>query len=160
MAGSGGEGQDTGINMAQNIYDQPAFFQTYSRLSRSISGLDGAAEWPVLRAMLPDMRGLRAINLGCGFGWFFRWGGEQGTARVLGLDLSENMLARARSVTMPSITYEKADLERIRLPEGSFDLAYSSLAFHYINNIAGLFAAVHRAVVPGGRFVFSIEHPI
>jgi len=31
---------------------------------------------------------------------------------------------------------------------------------HYVNDLASLFAAVHRAVVPGGRFVFSIEHPI
>jgi SAM-dependent methyltransferase len=146
--------------MAQNIYDQREFFRNYSRLSRSVSGLDGAAEWPALRAMLPDMRGLRVIDLGCGFGWFCRWAREQGAARVLGLDLSENMLARARSLPMPGITYEKADLEGIKLPEGGFDLTYSSLAFHYIGDIGGLFAAVHRAVVPGGRFVFSMEHPI
>jgi len=146
--------------MTQNIYDHPVFFQNYSQLGRSVAGLDGAAEWPALRAMLPDMRGLRVVDLGCGFGWFCRWAREQGAARVLGLDVSEKMLARARSAPMTGVTYERVDLERLSLPGGSFDLAYSSLAFHYVDNIAGLFAAVHRAVVPGGRFVFSIEHPI
>jgi SAM-dependent methyltransferase len=146
--------------MTQNIYDQPGFFQGYSRLERSIAGLDGAAEWPALRAMLPDMRGLRVVDLGCGFGWFCRWAREQGAARVLGLDISDKMLARAQSAPMPGIAYEKADLERLSLAEGHFDLAYSSLAFHYVEDIAGLFATVHRALVPGGHFVFSIEHPI
>jgi SAM-dependent methyltransferase len=146
--------------MTQNIYDRDDFFRGYSRLGRSIAGLDGAPEWPALRAMLPDVRGLRVVDLGCGFGWFCRWAREYGAARVLGLDISGNMLARARSAPMAGVAYEKVDLERLDLPADSFDLAYSSLAFHYVENIAGLFAAVHRALVPGGHFVFSIEHPV
>src|SRR5579859_4498647 len=98
--------------MTQNVYDNPEFFAGYSNLGRSIHGLDGAAEWPVLRGMLPDMRGLRVVDLGCGFGWFCRWAREQGAANVLGLDVSENMLARARSDTADTtIVYERADLE-------------------------------------------------
>ena len=42
--------------MAQNIYDNEAFFAGYSRLPRSIEGLDGAPEWPALRALLPELR--------------------------------------------------------------------------------------------------------
>jgi len=34
--------------MAQNIYDNPAFFEGYARLPRSVQGLDGAPEWPAL----------------------------------------------------------------------------------------------------------------
>jgi SAM-dependent methyltransferase len=147
--------------MAQNIYDEPGFFAGYSQLGRSVEGLDGAAEWPALRAMLPEMPGLRVVDLGCGFGWFCRWAAEQGAASVLGLDLSERMLARAReSAAGPAIAYERADLERLELPEGAFDLAYSSLALHYVEDAARLFATVHRALVPGGHFVFSTEHPI
>src|SRR5205823_8921369 len=56
--------------MTQNIYDNPEFFEGYSRLGRSVEGLEGAAEWPALRALLPDLRGLRVVDLGCGFGWF------------------------------------------------------------------------------------------
>ena len=54
--------------MTQNIYDNPEFFEGYSRLGRSVEGLAGAAEWPSLRAMLPDVRGLRVVDLGCGYG--------------------------------------------------------------------------------------------
>lgn len=147
--------------MTQNIYDNKEFFDGYSRLGRSIEGLDGAAEWPALRSLLPDMDGLKVLDLGCGFGWFCRWAREQGAARVLGVDVSERMLARARADNPDDvITYARADLERLDLAEASFDLAYSSLALHYIENLGGLLAAVHRALLPGGRLIFSVEHPI
>ena len=32
--------------MAQNIYDNPAFFEGYGQLGRPVEGLAGAAEWP------------------------------------------------------------------------------------------------------------------
>ena len=147
--------------MTQNIYDDPAFFEGYSRLERSTSGLDGAAEWPSVRALLPAMDGRKVVDLGCGYGWFCRWAREQGAAEVLGLDVSEAMLARAGEMTAdPMIRYARADLEKLDLPERAFDLAYSSLALHYIENLAGVMTAVHHALVPGGSFVFSVEHPI
>ncbi|MBN9280031.1 MAG: methyltransferase domain-containing protein [Hyphomicrobium sp.] len=147
--------------MAQNIYDDPEFFAGYSRLPRSVGGLPSAPEWPRLQAMLPDVRGLRIVDLGCGFGWFCRWARENGAADVLGIDLSENMLARARAATPDdAITYQQHDLATVALPKGRFDLAYSSLAIHYLEDVARLFAEVHAALIPGGHFVFSTEHPI
>ena len=59
--------------MTQNIYDDSGFFEGYSQLPRSVHGLAAAPEWPALRAHLPDMKGLRVLDLGCGFGWFCRW---------------------------------------------------------------------------------------
>lgn len=147
--------------MAQNIYDDPAFFEGYSRLRRSQEGLDGAPEWPSMQALLPAMRGLRMVDLGCGFGWACRWAAAEGAESVLGLDISERMLARARRATPPAnIEYRIADLESLALPAGSFEVAYSSLAFHYVVDLAGAFAMVARALVGGGRFVFSVEHPV
>jgi SAM-dependent methyltransferase len=147
--------------MTQNIYDNPDFFEGYSQLSRSVKGLAGAPEWPALRTLLPDLHGLRVVDLGCGFGWFCRWARENGAAHVLGLDVSENMLARARAMTSDhAITYAQADLEQLDLPEASFDIAFSSLTLHYIKDLARLLAKVHRALVPGGRLIASMEHPI
>lgn len=147
--------------MTQNIYDDEQFFEGYSRLPRSVEGLDGAPEWPALRARLPDLRGVDVLDLGCGFGWFCRWARQHGAAHVLGVDVSEKMLARARATTEdPAITYSRADLERLQLPAASFDLVYSSLVLHYIEALDRLMATVHRSLVHGGRLVFSVEHPI
>ena len=147
--------------MTQNIYDNPAFFAAYAELARSREGLDGAAEWPALRALLPDLSSLAIADLGCGYGWFCRWACAQGAGHVLGLDISERMLERARAMTADeAIAYRRADLERLDLPEGAFALIYSSLALHYVVDLAGLLGAAHRALVPGGRLVFSVEHPI
>ena len=147
--------------MTQNIYDDDGFFAGYSQLPRSLDGLDAAPEWPSLRALLPALAGLRILDLGCGFGWFCRWAREQGAAHVRGIDVSEKMLARARATTPDAaIAYERADMEMLRLPEAAFDLVYSSLALHYIAGLDVLVAQIHGALVPGGRLVFSVEHPI
>ena len=147
--------------MTQNIYDNDEFFAGYSGLRRSVEGLEGAPEWPALRALLPDLKGRSVVDLGCGFGWFCRWARQQGAARVLGIDVSEKMLARARATDPDdAITYARVDMEVLALPAASFDLAYSSLALHYIVGLDRLVATVHRALVPGGRFVFSAEHPL
>ena len=147
--------------MTQNIYDDDEFFAGYSRLRRSVEGLDGAPEWPALRALLPDLRGLKVLDLGCGFGWFCRWARRQGAAHVLGIDISEKMLARGRAATGdPAITYVRADLEQLELPAESFDVVYSSLALHYVKNLSGLMLQIYRSLVQDGDLVFSVEHPI
>ena len=147
--------------MTQNIYDDLEFFHAYSQLGRSVGGLDAAPEWPALKAMLPPMKGLKVVDLGCGYGWFSRWASDQGAASVLGLDVSEKMLERARQTTSgATVRYERVDLEHLDLPPAQFDLAYSSLALHYIKDLPRLFATIHAALKPGSRFVFSIEHPI
>src|SRR5262245_24281400 len=144
--------------MTQNIYDNPEFFAGYSKLGRSVEGLDGAAEWPSIRALLPDLQGARVVDLGCGFGWFCRWAREQGAAQVLGLDVSDNMLTRARADTADTaVAYDRADLERLELPPAAFDVVYSSLALHYVAQLERLFAQIAQALVPGGSFVFSVE---
>jgi SAM-dependent methyltransferase len=101
------------------------------------------------------------LDLGCGFGWFCRWAREHGAARVLGVDVSERMLARATAETHdPAIAYVRADLERLEVPAAAFDLAYSSLALHYVVDLGGLLARVHAALAPGGALVFSVDDPL
>lgn len=147
--------------MAQNIYDNPDFFNGYSQLPRQLYGLAGAPEWPAIRALLPPLTNKRVVDLGCGFGWVARWMRQQGAATVVGIDLSSRMIDRARTDTAdPAITYHVADLEALDLPEDSFDLAYSALAFHYIADFRRLLGGIHRSLRPGGDLVFTIEHPI
>ena len=71
------------------------------------------------------------------------------------------MLKRAIEMTSDdAIVYRKFDLEQIELPEAGFDLVFSSLVLHYVENLGRVFRSVFRALVPGGWLIFSTEHPI
>ena len=92
--------------MKENNYDNPEFFSQYRRFPRSVEGLSAAGEWHALQKLFPDFSGKRVLDLGCGYGWHCRYAARQGAARVLGLDLSEKMLDRARQMTQePNIHY-------------------------------------------------------
>ena len=135
--------------MARNMYDRPDFFAGYSRIPMQVHGLDGAPEWPIVRAMMPDLRGAHVLDLGCGFGWFARWARESGAASVLAHHHSEKMIARAKVMTRnDAVAYQIADLESVDLAEAAFGLAYSSLAFHYLEDFGRLVRAVHAALRP------------
>ncbi len=147
--------------MSQNIYDDAEFFEAYGRLRRSVDGLDGAPEWPALRALLPDVGGCSVLDLGSGFGWFCRWAAANGAERVVGLELSTRMLEAAADLEGDAgsgVEYRRADLASDEWPAGfetaSFDVVFSSLTLHYLPDVDRLVADVARLVRPGGRFVF------
>ena len=147
--------------MAQNIYDDDSFFAGYSQLPRSAEGLDAAAEWPWMRALLPPMDGAHVVDLGCGFGYFCRWAVQEGAAAAHGIDLSQNMLRAAAEATDDErVTYERQDLDALELPTAAYGLAYSSLTMHYLTQLDMFLAEVVASLVPGGTFVCSVEHPL
>lgn len=118
--------------MKQNKYDDASFFDRYSQMARSVEGLEGAGEWPALRSLLPNLAGKCVLDLGCGFGWHCRYVCEQGARAVIGVDLSEKMLARAMAeANDPNIEYKRCAIEDGMFEIGQFDLVLSSLAFHY-----------------------------
>jgi len=154
-------GAGTVMSMAQNIYDDPDFFRGYSGLPRSAEGLSAAAEWPWMQALLPPLDGARVVDLGCGFGYFCRWAVSHGAIAVHGIDLSQNMLGAAAAATDDArITYERQDLDALTLPLAAYELAYSSLTMHYLTQLDQFLATVAAALVPGGAFVCSVEHPL
>lgn len=85
--------------MKENKYDDELFFKKYSEMDRSKKGLEGAGEWSTLEKLLPDFNQKRVLDLGCGYGWHCIYAAEHGAERVVGLDLSEKMLAVAKQKT-------------------------------------------------------------
>ena len=143
------------------LYDNPTFFEKYSRMYRSQQGLAGAGEWPALKPLLPDFTGKRVLDLGCGYGWHCAYAARQGAKYVLGIDNSQKMLEVAKEKnSAPEIEYRRASIQELSLPEESFDLVFSSLAIHYLPDYPGLVEQVKGWLAPKGDFVFSVEHPI
>ncbi|MFT4416339.1 class I SAM-dependent methyltransferase [Fredinandcohnia humi] len=147
--------------MKQNKYDDINFFSAYEKMPRSVKGLEGAGEWYVLKELIPELRNKSVLDLGCGFGWHCRYAREQQASSVIGVDISEKMLQKAREMTDDSaILYIKMPIEDINFPESQFDVVISSLAFHYIKSFEEICKKVYHFLKPGGFFVFSVEHPI
>jgi SAM-dependent methyltransferase len=147
---------------AQNIYDDPDFFAGYSKLPRSERGLGIVYEWAAFQRLLPaSLADKRVLDLGCGLGYFAREARERGASQVIGVDLSERMLDEARRRTADTgIVYVRDSLETFSSEPAAFDLVVSSLALHYIADYAGLVRCIATWLAPGGRFAFSVEHPI
>lgn len=147
--------------MKENKYDNELFFQKYSQMPRSQLGLKGAGEWSEFQKLLPDFSGKRVLDLGCGYGWHCKYAAQQGAEYVLGTDISRRMLETARKINpAPEIEYRHAAMEDLDVPDASFDVVISSLAFHYVEDFSQLVSNICRWLKAGGDFVFSVEHPV
>ncbi|MGM0169161.1 hypothetical protein IGI39_003477 [Enterococcus sp. AZ135] len=143
------------------IYDNENFFEKYNQMNRSQQGLEGAGEWQTLERLLPDFRGKRVLDLGCGYGWHCLYAAEHGARSVLGVDLSEKMLEVARQKnTFDTITYLRDSIDEVNFDPDSFDIVISSLAIHYIADFEKLAKNIAEWLITGGQLIFSVEHPI
>ncbi|MCC9085832.1 class I SAM-dependent methyltransferase [Enterococcus faecium] len=144
--------------MKENKYDDNIFFQKYSQMSRSQKGLAGAGEWETLKKMLPDFKGKRVLDLGCGYGWHCIYAMENGASSVVGVDISHKMLEVAKGKThFPQIEYECCAIEDVDFPEESFDVILSSLAFHYVADYENLIKKIYRMLKAGGNLVLQLN---
>lgn len=149
------------MTQPQNIYDNAVFFEGYKSLRQNDTGLNGALELPALRRLLPALADLHILDLGCGFGDFARHARSCGAASVIGIDISTRMLEEARRLTADhAITYLLSAIGAYIPPAHAIDLVVSSLALHYVEDYEAVVRHVCAALRPGGRFVFSVEHPM
>lgn len=117
---------------------------------------------PVLMSLLEILGpadGLAVLDVACGHGRLSRELAARG-ARVTGIDLSQALLAKAKSAGPPSIHYRHADAAAApELPDATFDAAVSNFGLSDIDNLDGALATIHRTLKPGAPFAFSILHP-
>ena len=147
--------------MKQNKYDDDRFFNKYSKMERSTNGLAGAGEWHVLKKMLPDFKGKRVLDLGCGFGWHCQYAVECGAKQVLGIDLSEKMIQEAQTRNRDTrITYRVCGLDTYEYPANTYDCVVSNLVLHYVKDLSQVYKNVYKTLKKDGVFIFNIEHPI
>lgn len=147
--------------MKKTVYDNPDFFTNYSQMARSQKGLEGAGEWSALEKLLPDFKEKCVLDLGCGYGWHCRYAAEHGAKKVIGVDLSEKMLQVAKEQPLyGTITYLHEDISEVSFEENTFDIVFSSLAFHYVESFDALVKKINRYLKPEGQFIFSVEHPV
>lgn len=113
--------------------------------------------------LLGDVRGRRVLEVGCGAAAAARWLATQG-AEVVALDLSAGMLRHAVAgagrcgVRVPLV---QADALALPFANGCCDLAFTAFgAVPFVADSARVMREVFRVLRPGGRWVFSVTHPM
>jgi SAM-dependent methyltransferase len=133
-------------------------FLGHARFVWGPEGLDEASA-----GLLGPVAGRDVLEVGCGAAQCARWLAGQG-ASVVALDLSSAQLSHARrlaSLTGVGLPLVQADAGRLPFRAGSFDLACSAYgAVPFVAQPATVMSEVARVLRPGGRWVFSVTHPV
>jgi SAM-dependent methyltransferase len=113
--------------------------------------------------LLGDVAGRDVLEVGCGSAPCSRWLAGQG-ARVVGLDLSRQMLRRGQTAMArggPQPALIQAGAEQLPFGDDVFDIVCSAFgAVPFVANSAAVMTEVARVLRPGGRWVFSVNHPM
>ncbi|KAB8192689.1 methyltransferase domain-containing protein [Nonomuraea phyllanthi] len=121
-------------------------------------GLDEAAA-----GLLGEVSGRSVLEIGCGAAQCARWLVSRG-ARVAAFDISHRQLLHARRIdeeTGLSVPAAQADAESLPFADAAFDLACSAFgALPFVADPLAVLREVRRVLGTGGRFVFSVSHPI
>jgi SAM-dependent methyltransferase len=142
--------------LSANAYD--AFASAYAS-DNEHNAWNALYERPAILALAGDVRGLAALDAGCGSGAHAA-ALVEGGARVSGFDLSEGLLAIARRRLGNAVPLRQADLTRpLPYADAQFDLIVSALALHYVEDWMAPLGEFFRLLRPGGRLVFSTHHP-
>ena len=137
--------------MNQTTFDGPAartleaVYQTPDLIAQRVRVLDLLAPRP----------GEHIVDIGVGPGLLAydlaRLAGPDG--RVVGLDVSADMLAIAheRLASQANAECMEGDAVRLPLPDGGFDAAVSTQVYEYVADMPAALAELHRVLRPGGR---------
>jgi 2-polyprenyl-3-methyl-5-hydroxy-6-metoxy-1,4-benzoquinol methylase len=118
--------------------------------------------FPAFMAFLPPLAGLDVIDFGCGEGTNSRKFAKAG-ARVVGIDISERMIANALGQERDDplgIDYRLSSYsDNTGLADRSFDAVLSTMALMDGPDIGGAMQEAYRLLRPGGLLAFSVLHP-
>jgi SAM-dependent methyltransferase len=143
------------------FYDDEEVFATYAARRARIDGPNETVEKPIFDELMGSLTHLRILDLGCGDAAFGIEALQKGCESYLGIDGSHKMVAAAKEKLAGSRgNVVQGTIETWDYSSQQFDLVTSRLAFHYVQEIAPVFARIYQTLVERGRIIFSIEHPV
>ena len=112
-----------------------------------------------LRASLENIPFRHCLEIGCGTGKNTIWLMEK--ARVTGVDLSEEMLSKARTkIDSPNVQFVQADITKPwNFATAVYDLITFSLVLEHIEDLGAIFEKVSNVLQSGGHMYIGELHP-
>jgi SAM-dependent methyltransferase len=116
---------------------------------------------PAFLEMLPDLKGLAGLDIGCGEGSNTRRVRER-CASMAAIDVSPKFIEFAMEIERRDpmgIRYQVASAQALPFREEVFDFATSFMCMMDVPDQAKALSEAHRVLRPGGFLQFSISHP-
>src|SRR5699024_10391282 len=112
--------------------------------------------YPILLEKLSHISFQSALDLGCGTGEMMERILQADASKDLcGIDLSEEMLAAARSKLPAQVRLLLGDSEALPFPDASFDVVFCNDSFHHYPAPRNVLREVRRVLKPGGTFLMG-----
>jgi cytosine/adenosine deaminase-related metal-dependent hydrolase/ubiquinone/menaquinone biosynthesis C-methylase UbiE len=112
-----------------------------------------------LSELLPPVKGLDVLDIGCGTGRWLQRLSRLGPGSLTGVDLSPEMIDCARKKLGVSATVLLGEAESLPLRNSFSDLIVASFVVSYVPEIYRLAAEVRRVVRPSAQVFLSDLHP-
>ncbi len=116
---------------------------------------------PTFLRILPEIKGLRGLDIGCGEGHNTRLLAQRG-ASMTGIDFAPTFLKYARQAEQEAplgVEYVEAGAAHLPFENAQFDFVTGFMSLQDIADQSGAIAEAIRVLRPGGFFQFSITHP-
>ena len=116
---------------------------------------------PAFMEMLPEVKGLEGLDIGCGEGHNTRLVAQKG-AKMTAVDISEVFIKQAKELERAEhlgIDYKIASAIELPFEDNSFDFAMATMSLMDIPETDKAIKQAWRVIRPGGFFQFSISHP-
>ncbi len=119
-----------------------------------------ALEQRIVKSLVGEVRGKRVLDLGCGTGRWLAALCDCDAASLVGVDLSPEMLARARQKLGRQAELVRARCDRSPVPTASADVILCSFTLGYLPDLSSFAQEVARVAAPGASVLISDVHPL
>jgi cytosine/adenosine deaminase-related metal-dependent hydrolase/ubiquinone/menaquinone biosynthesis C-methylase UbiE len=113
----------------------------------------------VLEPLLPLMDGLNVLDLGCGTGRWLQIAKAAGARRLVGIDLSPEMLSQAREKLGEAATLHCSDYVSAPVQRASSDVALCNFVLSYLDDLCDFARHVKKILRDGGSLFVTDVHP-
>jgi SAM-dependent methyltransferase len=155
-------GEQSGCGCGSNAKDVVAAAIGYSKEDLAVAGTGnlglGCGNPLALAGIKPGMTVLD-LGSGAGFDAFLSWNKVGASGRVIGVDMTDDMLSRARAnaakLGATNVEFRKGEIEHLPVDDNSIDLVISNCVINLSPDKPSVFREMFRVLKPGARFAVS-----